>query len=441
MTSTLEHGAPAPRDASSSRAVAGRALVGWAGLVAAALAVGLVWHPGYPDRTWLPPLHGHPSLPSPGIVLPVAVGLVAVVVLPRLAERLPWRTVLLLGWLGTATWSVALATSRGWGALAAPLATEHEYLAAIGSVGDDPLGWLRDFAGLVERLPTHAAGHPPLATLAFWALDASGLRGAGWAAALCIAAGSSAVAAVLVTVRALADEPTARRLVPFLVLAPFALTVATSADAIFLAVTAWGVAALALAIARGSVVLGVVAGMLLGVGLYLSYALVVMGALALAVLVAARPVRRAVAGRVVAGLAAGTVAVVAAVTLAGFWWFDGVLATASRWSDGTGSDRPYGFTVVGNLAVLALLVGPATAAALPLLRERALRLLVGGALVAVAALDLSGVTRGEVERIWLPLAPWVVVACAALPRRWTRRALVAQVAVAVAVQALVRLSW
>jgi hypothetical protein len=34
---------------------------------------------------------------------------------------------------------------------------------------------------------------------------------------------------------------------------------------------------------------------------------------------------------------------------------------------------------------------------------------------SVLVADLSGLSKGEVERIWLPFAPWVTVAAAALP--------------------------
>lgn len=410
-------------------------VAGWAVLVAACFTVGLLAHPGYPSTNWIPPLHGHPRSMPPTILVPLAVGLAAVMVLPRLARSLSWPALLVTGWAGAAAWAVSLAVVDGIEALSAPMATEHEYLAALDGIGSDPGRWLAGFADLVVDLPTHAAGHPPLATLMFWLLDAVGLSGPGWAAALCIAAGASAVPAVLVTLATTTGQGTARAAAPYLVLAPFALTVATSADAVFLGVSAWGVALLALAGVRRSVPLAVGAGALLGATLYLNYGLIVVGALAVAVLVLRW------SPRVLVAAATACLGVVALMTLSGFWWLDGVAATAGRWSDGTGSDRPYLFTIIGNLAVLALLVGPATAAALPRLRRGALAVLVGAGAVAVLALDLAGVTRGEVERIWLPLAPWLVMACAALPARWLRPALLAQLVVALAVQGLVELSW
>ena len=67
--------------------------------------------------------------------------------------------------------------------------------------------------------------------------------------------------------------------------------------------------------------------------------------------------------------------------------------------------------------------------------------LTTAALVALLALDVSGVTRGEVERIWLPLAPWLMIATGGLPRRYLRLALAAQLTVALTVQGFVRLAW
>jgi hypothetical protein len=38
------------------------------------------------------------------------------------------------------------------------------------------------------------------------------------------------------------------------------------------------------------------------------------------------------------------------------------------------------------------------------------------ALAAVLIANLSGLSNGEVERIWLPFVPWITVLCALLPR-------------------------
>lgn len=59
--------------------------------------------------------------------------------------------------------------------------------------------------------------------------------------------------------------------------------------------------------------------------------------------------------------------------------------------------------------------------------------------VAVGVSDLSGASRGEVERIWLPFVPWLLVATARLPqpRQWLGLQLVA----GVVLDAVLRAKW
>lgn len=410
-------------------------LAGWAVLLLVTFAIGARYHPGYPAGDWWPPLHATRRALTPALLPPLLAGAVAVWLVPRWFARLGWRPLLVASFGVATAWAVLLALSDGWRSLSAPIASRYDYLAAVPGVGSDPVGWLGRFTELVPTLPTHPSAHPPLLVLLLWGLDQVGLGGAGVAAAVCIGAGASAVVAVLVTLKILGSEPLARRAAPFLVLAPFALTVATSFDAVFAGMAAWGVAVLAIATHHRSVAIGLAAGVLLASVLYLNYGLVVVGSLVIAV-AALRWVPRVALGAVAGGLA-----VLALFTAAGFWWFEGIGATHARWSASHGGNRPYGYTVFGNLAVYAILVGPATAAALGWARERALWALGGAAIVAVLALDLAGVTRGEVERIWLPLAPWAVLLTAALPARWLRPALLGQVLTAVAVQGLWDLRW
>jgi hypothetical protein len=76
-------------------------------------------------------------------------------------------------------------------------------------------------------------------------------RGSSLATALVIAVGASSATAIAVTIRAVTGERLARRAVPFLVLAPTDIWAATSMDAFFLGVAAWGVALTARAGAAG----------------------------------------------------------------------------------------------------------------------------------------------------------------------------------------------
>jgi hypothetical protein len=59
----------------------------------------------------------------------------------------------------------------------------------------------------------------------------------------------------------------------------------------------------------------------------------------------------------------------------------------------------------------------------------------------VALSDLSGFTKGEVERIWRPFVPWLTIAAASLPAAGHRLHLAAQGGVALAIQIGVRTPW
>jgi hypothetical protein len=76
-------------------------------------------------------------------------------------------------------------------------------------------------------------------------------------------------------------------------------------------------------------------------------------------------------------------------------------------------------------------------------RNSAVGVLVLPTLAAVVLADLSGLSKGEVERIWLPFVPWVLVATTTLVSgpRARRGWLAAGAAVALLVQALLRTTW
>lgn len=384
-----------------------------------------------PLLTGAEPFVGHWVVRTGPGVLAALVLLVAVVRYgPGLAARLPWRTLVLGAWVAAAAWAVALGALTSWDDLAAPVRGEHEYLPVVPLVAADPAAFLAGFADNLPDYPIHVRGHPPGLVLLLALLDRAGLGGAGWAAALFILAGASAVPAVLVTLRALgraravgplhgpAAEYAARAVAPALVLAPAALWVATSADAFFAGVLAWGVALLALAtdpgrrgVARWTC--AVVAGLLLGACPLLSYGLLHMGLIALAPAILAR---RAGA-TVVAGAVA--VGVVVAFGLAGFWVWEGISATHAVWEP-VGNARPYLYFLFVDLAALGAIAGPAAVGGLARLRrtDPVVRVVVGLALAAALSGALLGFERGEVERIWLPVAFWVVPAALGL---WTAR--------------------
>ncbi|MFI8531325.1 hypothetical protein ACIGMX_13865 [Streptomyces aquilus] len=400
-----------------------------------------------------PPLFANwdPHL-GPGTPAAVLVAAATIVYGPALAARLPWRALLPAAW-GTATaWIFSLALIDGWHrGIARRLTTRYEYLQVIDRF-DDIHGTLRTFTDHIlltspDHWPAHIAGHPPAATLTFVLLDRIGLRGGGWAGVWCIVVGATACVAVLVTIRALADETLARRAAPFLVLAPAAVWMGTSADGYFAAVAAWAVALLALAVTRGSLWCAGASGLLFGLTCYLSYGLTLVALIAATVLVLARP--RPV---LLVPLLAGLAVVPTVFTLAGFDWWEAYRLLVTRYNQGAGGIRPYGYWVWANLACTVLITGLATAAGLRrtgavlLRRERGdrsdarrLALLVAAALLALLVADLSGMSKAETERIWLPFAVWLLPACAFLtrPRGW----LLAQALLALLLNHLLRTGW
>ncbi len=286
-------------------------LAPWAGLVAAVLlvlaAIVVPWVTGWEvharsERATatsgsLPPLHGFwdPRLGA-GTAAAVLIALLGWRYAVDLADRLPWRRLLLLSYVVGLGWMLALALVDGPVGISRVLAHGYEYLATARTVDDVPA--LLD--GFVQRIDgsnpdhwvTHVAGHPPGALLFFVALVRVGLGGDLAAGLAVIAVAATTAPAVLATVRTLGAEAAARRAAPFLVLGPAAVFMAVSADAVFGAVAAWGLAALAMAATRGAgrawIGWSLVAGLLLGCCVLLSYGLVLLGPLALAVLVVAR---------------------------------------------------------------------------------------------------------------------------------------------------------
>ncbi|MBA3302914.1 MAG: hypothetical protein H0U26_03455 [Acidimicrobiia bacterium] len=431
-----------PRSASNRRT--GFTIALWATL----LVVSRLWgdsiiRSGRVIRLNAPPLVGWDDVRFNGfVVLPVLVGLAAVAVLPPLCRRLPWRTLLVVATAFAALWGVALALNDGLDGITRPVTLKNdEYLLDVDLV-ESPGEFLDHYTEDIDRYVNHVRSHPPGTLLGLWALDRVGLGGTGWAAALFIAGGVTAVPAVLVATRLLAGEGTARSALPFVAVAPAAIWVVTTADALFAAVGAWAATAVIVALhrrGRRSDVFALVGGLGFGVLLMLSYALFLVGAVP--ALVALH--RRRLRPLVLAGLGASIVLGVFA--LAGFSWLDGFLTARGEYRESVARTRPHSYFAVSNLAAFAIAIGPALVVALTRVRDRMLWLVVGGALGAVVVANASGLSKGEVERIWLPFTVWVLAAGATLAgggeARSTRRWLALQVAFAIAVQVLIRSRW
>ncbi len=416
-----------------------------------------------------PPLHGFGDLKVGVGTLPaIVLALLAWRWAAPLAERLPWRRLLLVGYVVALVWLLSLALVDGEPGLTRVLGNDDEYLRTARVVTDVP-AMLQEF---IARIPysaapdnwdTHIAGHPPLAFLFFIGLARIGLGGDLAAALVVTALAATTAPGVLVALRALGAETGARRAAPFLVLTPAAIFMAVSADALFAAVAAWGLATLALsasARARGRparVMVGWAAasGLLLGTGVLLSYGLPLLGVLALAVLLAARswwPLP-------VAALAALVPVLVLAAL--GFAWWEAYPVLRTRYFDGVASDRPTAYWWWANLAALALSAGPllgAGAARLAQLTwttrtreawrrttsdasDRVVLLLATAGFASILLADASGMSKAEVERIWLPFIPWMTLCLVLLPASWRRWGLGLQLVFALVLQHVMYTSW
>lgn len=390
-------------------------------------------------------------MPHLGPGAPVAVGTAVLVIRcgPGVAERMGWRPLLWWCWASACAWTFGLALIDGWDlGVAGRLTTPDEYLHDVPMVPDIPamLATFTDHILTNQAVfwTTHVGAHPPGVFLLFIWLDRLGLGGGGPAGVVVILVGASAGVAVAVTLRALGAEPCARAALPYLVVFPGAVWVGVSADGMFAAVLAWGVALVTLGAtttgARGDLA-AATGGFLLGYTLYLSYGLTLGMPLALGVVVLTRRPRTVV----IATCAAGAVALV--FTAAGFCWLTGYHDLMIIYPLSAAEERPYEYFVWANLAAFAATVGPAAIAGLrrlvtsPRTLPAAPAVLVALAGAAVAVADLSGLSKAEVERIWLPFAVWLIPACALLPPEHRRGWLTAQATLAIAINSLLITTW
>lgn len=412
------------------------AAIAAAALVALSATVGAILNAtGHPVHIKTPPIFATVA-PHLSWSTPVALAIAAATVWygPALARALPWRRLLVASWATSVAWILALAMVDGWTRFARLFAKPSEYLSDIKNAPRWQ-DFLPTFAGrIVDGQPDswaiHVAGHPPGAFAFFMFLDRIGLHGPAAAAFVVILLGATGCVAIAVAVRALDSEELARRALPFLVLAPAAIWMGVSADALFLAATAWGVALLCLR----SDLAAIAGGLLLGASLYLSYGFVLLAIPALAVLVARRSLRTALLASAGAGV------VVLAVTVGGFAWWEGYEQLVIRYNQGVGGLRPDGYWIWANFGALALATGPAVAAGL----RRAFTgrwVVVVAMLACVVVASLSGMSKSEVERIWLPFAIWLLASCALLPAARHRQWLAVQAGAALLLQHLLITQW
>ncbi|MCW2830124.1 MAG: hypothetical protein JWP31_816 [Aeromicrobium sp.] len=405
-------------------------------------------------RVHWPPLHADwmPRF-EPMTVAAIAIGVTLWATLPRVARTASWPTLLGTAFGATWLWIMALAMTDGRDGLGRVFERPGEYVFDAQKV--DSIGYaLRTY---VDRIPIdavdhwriHVSGHPPGSLLYFVMIDRLGITDPFWIGVVCVTIASTAIVAVLVTLRTLGSIDLARSAMPWIVLAPSAVWMGVNGDAVFTAVAAWGLALLAMAGKRSagaarttwtSVVPALAAGVLLGYCVYLSYGLVLLGMLAVVVLLMAgswRPLPWALGG---------AAAVAAIFTLAGFAWWEAYPVLRERYYAGIASERAYSYWVWADIAAWTFTAGLAVWAAFPravrAVRERdPMAQLAAAALLTIAVATLSGMSKAEVERIFLPFTIWIVALPALLPTRWHRPLLLSQVVLALCVQQLLLTRW
>ena len=365
-----------------------------------------------------------------------------------------WRRQLIGGWILALSWSMSLACidgfEKGWVSV---LTDPNEYLHDLPLI-DSTSSFLSDFtrhilqtdapypASMIAESPvwtTHVAGHPPLATLLFYWLAEIGLPGGFWAATLCIVVGTLSVIGLPMAVRALGAPDAARRLIPFVALFPGTVWMGVSADGLFTGVVCLGLGLLcagAVSSSRWGWLAAFVGGVLMGSALYLNYGLVLCGIAVLAAfaitVLRAHHRRRVLARWAVA--TAGVGSVVLAFSLAGFNWLEGLAVLRVRYYQGIANRRPYFYFVWANFGAFSISTSPfvflilrRAAASLRGLRasgweftqaQIAAAISVGG-FAAILIADISGMSKAETERIWLPFAMLCWAGCATL-RGWLR---------------------
>ena len=412
MTSTLERmrdgvvASTLPRRVAAVAAAGGLILVAaiWGARLSESVDLGLDAAPLF--ATWMPRLR-------PAIVLAAAIAIAVIWMDSRWSDAVPFRRLLFVCALAAAAWGIALALVDGTHGLVMGLdSRQHGYLVVLDRLGG-PAEFLRTFTDRIAGYPTHVRGHPPGVMVLLLGLKGAGLASPAAVAAMLVAAGASIPVAALLAARDVMSEDLAKRAAPFLVLAPAAIWLVSNLDALYAAVAAWCVVLFVRA--RRDERFALAGGVVLGAGLFLTYGLVLFALVPAALLASARRWRAMVFG------ATGVACVVVAFAAFGFWWLDGLAATRLEYFKGIASVRPYGYFLLANLAAFAIAVGVGAIAGLAAKPDRRVWLLAGSALVVVAIADLSGMSKGEVERIWLPFWPFVALLAAQVPaaeRRW-----------------------
>lgn len=339
------------------------------------------------------------SLLAPATAITVLAGVRA-----GIADRLRWRVLLVVAYLGAVWWAVSLALVDGGNGFASPIASANEYLRDVPAVGSHPGHFLRTF---VEQAPHYTVAtrtHPPGPVLLLWGLGKLGLHAPELIGILVTVLACAYVPLLAVAVRSLCHESAARGLLPILVLAPYAVWLAVSMDAIVLLLAAAFVTLGVVASEPGrSPFWALASGLVLGADALLNYDVAWLGVSVIAVyFVRRRPLLNVFGG-------VGALIPLGLAWLAGFTWTDGLSAAQADFSVRVGPHRSWWLWALLDLLLLLIACGPAIIRAVRRLHTTPGWPFVVGAGLAVGFAILSGLSRGEVERSWLAFYPFLLI--------------------------------
>jgi hypothetical protein len=348
-----------------------------------------------------------------------AAGAAAAGVIAVHGARLRWGLRIALTSLLLAVLALAVGVLRqgpaGWWE---PLAYHGEYPGEIGVVdgAGGIVAFLGAFPDLVPSLSGHATGHPP-GPMVFYALVSAAWPGLAGAALATVAVGCLGAINTGGLARDELGEAGGRLAVALWALSPVViLYTATSADAVFAVALAGAALASHRGLMRRSPGWTVAGGVLLWVSSLLTYAAVLVLPF---LLVRAAGKIRSERGSVLRWGAATTVVVAGLYAgsrlTTGFDAAAAVAAVDGAYRDAPGSaGREWWLWLPGDLVAFGGMLGlPLLAAlvarAVRVVRERAWASFDAAALAAFLTAAAWGFSKGEVERIFLFLAPLLLV--------------------------------
>jgi hypothetical protein len=330
-------------------------------------------------------------------------------------ERIPWPAVLVAGTVAGLAWALSLTAIDGRAGFTRGLTDPDHHLVDVTRVGDNPWEYLRTFTDHVAAQAPQTRGHPPGPVLALWAMERAGLTDPFVIGLLVTTLGALTVPLVLSAVRGVCGDIEARRFLPVLVLAPYAVWLAAGTEALVATLAAAMVAAGVRAsddrrTGVRAVGWATVTGLLLGIAALFAYGVPWLG-LSVACLYFAR--RRAALN-----LFTGAAALIPLATAQamGFPWVDGLMAARADFGLRIEPHRSALWWSGISLVVLLLAAGPALYASLRKAGNTPGWPFLVGAGAAVIFTVLAGLARGGVETAWLTFFPWLTVAAVA-PRR------------------------